>query len=81
MYPGQIRSPCVTSYDDDTGVIISGQYVKGGSWQIFPNVWSFNFTSGNWSNLANTTFLVKEFNCVRAKLASGKSVILVTGEL
>ena len=80
-YAGPLAYPCVTSIDDDTGVIISGEYYNGASWILQSSVWSYNFTSGQWKSLANTTFLQYDFNCIRVKLSSGKSAILVAGVL
>ena len=82
-YLGPLAYPCVTSIDDDTGVIISGKYYNYSisDWITIPSVWSYNFTSANWKNLANAPFLLNKVNCIRVKLATGKNAILVTGKL
>ena len=80
-YAGPLAYPCVTSIDDDTGVIISGLYFNGTIWVTIASVLSYNFTSGNWKNLASAPFLQRDFNCIRVKLASSKNVLLVTGNI
>ena len=79
-YPGQLAYPCITSLDDDTGVIISGEYNISANWILTSTVWSYNFKSGEWKNLASVPFLLYNFNCIGVKLASGKNAILATGE-
>ncbi len=74
-YPGSFTYPCVTSIDDNTGLIISG--ISGTT--VYTSVKSYNFSTGVWKNLSDTPFKRRNFACMRVTLSSGKDVVLVIG--
>ncbi len=77
-YSSTFSTPCITSIDDNTGVIISGNYQRGT--YIYTSVNSYNFTSGVWKNLADTPFKRRGAACMRVMLSNGKNVVLVIGK-
>jgi hypothetical protein len=77
-YPGKFNYPCVTSIDDNTGLIISGLYWSSG-YKAYTSVKSYNFSSGLWKNLSDTPFKKRNFACMRVTLSTGKNVVLVIG--
>jgi len=80
-YPGLFYNPCVTSIDDNTGLLLSGTYLysQSQSYLAYTSVKSYNFTSGVWKNLADTPFKRRIFACTRVTLLNGKKVVLVIG--
>jgi hypothetical protein len=76
-YPGSFTYPCITSIDDNTGLIISG--MSGTT--VYTSVKSYNFSTGVWKNLTDTPFKRRSFACMRVTLSSGKDVVLVIGKL
>ena len=78
-YGDPVLIPCVTSIDDNTGVLVSARSNINGGYKTLTSVWSYSFKNLTWNKLADFPAKIKGLSCTRAKLASGKDVILTAG--
>jgi hypothetical protein len=78
-YVGQFIYPCTASIDNNSGIVISGQYFSMLAWHAFTAAFTYNFTSNAWKQLKDTPFKAMQTNCQRVTLANGKQAILVVG--
>lgn len=79
-YGDPVINPCVSSIDDDTGVLISGQtYNSTVGYKTLTSVWAYSFKNSTWKKMADFPAKVKGLSCIRTRLESGKDVIIAAG--